>query len=466
MNELTRLTITEASQLIAERRLSPVELVKAHLGRMEALNPQINAYITITAEQALQQARQAEAEVMRGEHRGALHGIPIGLKDLFETAGVVTTAGTAFWRNNIPERDGFVVEKLKAAGAVILGKLNLHEIALGVLTDNPHYGFCHNPWDVARSPGGSSGGSGAALAAEMCMGAMGSDTRGSIRIPAAWCGVVGMKPTYGRISVRGVIPLSYTLDHAGPMARRVADVARLLEAIEGYDAADPFALPSQPAAFVQELTHGFQGMRIGIAQDSFFTDVDDETLAAFEQVGAVFTRLGAVVQPIDLGFMAETVQTSRVIVSVDAAAFHAERIASQPHDFGADVLGRLKLGLGISSADYSNARRSQVVLRHQFEQLFREVDVVITPTLRMPAVRFDDAAAVEQARASLSYTTAPFNMVGAPTISLPCGFTADGLPIGLQIAGRAWNELDVLRAAYAYEQATDWHLRRPPINAD
>lgn len=459
----TTWTLTETAAHLAGRSISPLELTRAYLTRIERLNPLLNAFITVTTDRALADARAASEEIARGAYRGPLHGIPIAVKDLYETEGIPTTAGSSFRRDFIPVQDSAPMSRLGAAGTVLLGKLNLHEWALGVINDNPYYGSCLNPWDTGRAPGGSSGGSAAALAADLCAGSLGSDTRGSIRIPAALCGIVGLKPTYGRVSLRGVVPLSWSLDHAGPMTKSVADSALLLQAIAGYDPADPGSADVPVEDYSAGLDAGVKRLRIGVAQDDFFRGVAPDILAAFEAATALFARLGAELRSVDLGFAQETVQTSRVMVSCDAAAFHQERLNEHPDAFGPDVRGRLEGGTRFTGVEYSLARRSQTELKHRLTAVFQEVDLLITPCTRMVAPRLDDPKAVEQARASLSYLTAPFNMAGLPCLSVPCGFTAEGLPIGLQIVGRPWQESLVLQAGHAYEQAAGWHLRKPDL---
>lgn len=461
---LTSLTIAEAAELIRTKQLSPVELTQAHLDRIEKVDPLLNSYITVTGEMALKQARKAEAEIMRGSYRGALHGIPIALKDLFETEGVRTTGGTKFLTNDVPNKDAAVVLKLKIAGSIILGKTNMHEWAFGVINDNPHYGTCHNPWDRNRSTGGSSGGSGAAVAAPLCMGALGSDTRGSIRIPAALCGIVGLKPTYGRVSLKGVIPLSWSLDHAGPMARTVKDVAILLRAIAGWDWNDPFSVDAPVGDYVDKIGLPLNGLRIGAIHGDLFNEAAPEIRQAVDKVEQVLLNLGAD-QRENLAYGGfDTRETSKVISAVEAAVFHEERLQMRPEDFGADVRVRLQGALQYRAAEYAAAKRAQVQLRHDTRELFRQVDILVIPTTPMAAPRLDNPAELDRARLSLSWFTAPFNMAGLPAISLPCGFTSDGLPIGVQLVARHWGELTLLRTAYAYEQATEWHKRKPPID--
>ena len=462
MMKLTELTITEAAKLIKAREVSPVELTEAHLVRIERVNPQLNCFITLTAYGALDEARRAEETIGEGDYLGPLHGIPLAVKDLYETAGVPTTAGSTFLADYVPEEDCVAVLKLKAAGAINLGKLNMHEIALGVTNNNPHYGACRNPWQLERTPGGSSGGSGAALAAGLCMGSLGTDTGGSIRIPASLSGVVGFKPTYGRVSTRGVIPLSWNLDHAGPMARGVRDVALLLQAIAGYDPEDPYSVDLSVGDYVGGLAEGVRGWRVALARDTFFTRAEEEVLEAVNEAAKVLAASGAQVREVEIPDGRAAALANGLMTTSDAAAFHQVRLETQPEGFGPDVLQRLQTGAGFSSTEYILARRSQTTLRHQFERFFRDYDVLLTPSTPIPAPLLDGPDAVEQAR-KLTRFTAPFNLTGLPALSLPCGFTREGLPVGLQIVGPSWAEARVLRAGYAYERATDWGLRSPVL---
>ncbi|GAB4553118.1 MAG: amidase [Anaerolineae bacterium] len=460
--QITDLTLSQAADQIAHGELSPVALTEAYLARIAALNPTLNAYLTVTAERALEIARRAEQDIKAGHYRGPLHGIPVGVKDLYETAGVLTTVGTVVYRAYIPNRSAHVVDKLEAAGAVLLGKLNMHEIALGVINDNPHYGRCCNPYNLECSPGGSSGGSGAALAARLCLGSLGSDTRGSIRIPAALCGVVGLKPTYGRLSLRGVMPLAWSLDHAGPMARTVEDCALIYMAIAGYDPNDPYCADMPVDNVLLKLDAGVKGVRIGVPRDAYFREVEPEVAQAFEASLIVFETLGARLHEVDLSKVAEESRLSRLITSAEAGAIYADQVREHPELFGADVLARLKNETGTAS-DYARARRAQVMVRHEMAWLFREYDLLMTPTTPFTDVPFEDADRVEQARARLSSLTAPFNMAGVPTISVPNGIGKRGIPTGLQIAAPMWTEGRVFRAAYAFEQATDWHKYAPKL---
>ncbi len=454
MVELTSLTIHDAAALLKKREISPVELTQSHLERIQQFDTSLNAFITITPEQALQQARQAETEISQGDYKGALHGIPLALKDLYETEGIRTTAGSTFFTDYIPEADAVAVQKLKAAGAVLLGKLNMHEIALGVTNENPHFGDCCTPWDLSRITGGSSGGNATALAAGLCMGALGSDTGGSIRIPAALCGVVGLKPTYGRVSLRGVIPLSWNLDHAGPMARCVQDVAILLQSIAGYDSQDAWSVNTPVDDYLSLPAAGVHGWKIAMATDDYFTDheiVSDDVHQAIVKAASIFEELGAIVEQVPFPNARDAAMANGLMAVADAAAFHHLRLADSPQGFGADVLKRLQTGAAYSSTEYSMARRMQTILRCQFNEFFKDYDLLLTPTTSVIAPVRGSADAVERARQYTRFT-APFNLAGLPALSVPCGWSTEKMPIGLQIIGKAWSESKVLMAGKLYER--------------
>ena len=464
--DLINLTIAQTASLLARREISPLELTRAHLERIQRVDGQLNCFITLTPELALQQARQAEAEIMAGDYKGALHGIPLALKDLFETVGVRTTAGSAFFAENISEVDAVAVQRRNAARAVLLGKLNMHEIALGVTNENPHFGDCCNPHDLRCIPGGSSGGSGAALAAGLCQGSLGTDTGGSIRIPASLCGVVGLKPTRGRVSLRGVVPLSWNLDHAGPMARCVRDVALLLQAIAGYDPEDPYSINALPDDYLAQLEGGVRGWRVALASDDFFADsqvVNAEVLAAVQQAGRVFESLGAQVEAVPFPNANEAAAANSLMTMADGAAFHSQRLAEAPQNFGDDVLRRLKKGAAYTVSEYSQARHTQATLRQQFTRFLegadtgRPYDLLLTPATPIPAPLRGSNNAAERA-SLLTRFTAPFNLTGLPALALPCGLTQAGLPLGLQIVGQPWAEARLLQAGYAYEQANGLRL--------
>jgi aspartyl-tRNA(Asn)/glutamyl-tRNA(Gln) amidotransferase subunit A len=455
--ELNSLGVAEAARRIRAGDVSPVALTAACLERIAALDAQVNAFITVTADEAVYEARRVELELERGDDPGPLAGVPIALKDLFDTAGVRTTAGSKFFAERTPERDAVVVERLRDAGAVILGKLNMHEWALGVRNDNPHYGACHNPSALDRITGGSSGGSAAALAAGMCCGSLGSDTGGSIRIPASLCGIVGLKPTYGRVSTRGVVPLSWSLDHVGPMGRTVTDVAQLLQIIAGRDAADPGSGNASTDDYLAELDDGITGWRIGVINDEWLGELEPEVRAAVRAVIDVLASAGAWIEELDAPDLPDAARLNGLMTTADAAAFHRDRVEQSPGDFGADVLARLRRGAAYGAADYADARRRQTVLRRTFESWFAEhggaFDVVVLPATPCTAPRIAGLDPVAMAPV-LTRLTAPFNFTGLPALSVPCGIASDGLPIGLQLVGAPWAERRVLRAGRAYERAS------------
>ena len=453
-----------AAQRVADGEVSPVELTSACLERIAGIDAQVNAFITVTADTAVGEARAAERERVRGEAAGPLAGVPIAVKDLFDTAGVRTTAGSSFFAERVPDRDAAVVQKLRAAGAVLLGKLNMHEWALGVTNDNPHYGACHNPWALDRITGGSSGGSAAALAAGMCFGSLGSDTGGSIRIPASLCGVVGLKPTYGRVSLRGVVPLSWSLDHAGPMARRVSDVALLLDVIAGPDRADPGSADVAADDYTTRLDDGISGWRIGVIADEWLGDIESNVHALVRTATRVLASAGAQIEELAAPELPDAARLNGLMTTADAATFHRERMESAPLHFGSDVLARLRRGAGYGATDYADARRQQTILRHTFSSWFVEhggmFDAVVLPTPPCTAPRIAGLDAVATAPV-LTRLTAPFNFTGLPALSVPCGLTPEGLPVGLQIVGAPWAERRVLRVGRAYELASDRDDIRP-----
>jgi aspartyl-tRNA(Asn)/glutamyl-tRNA(Gln) amidotransferase subunit A len=453
--DLNTIDLATATRLIASEEFSPVELTAAYLERIASTDAEVNAFITVTADEALSDARKIEREIARGEIRGPLAGAPIALKDLFDTAGIRTTAGSKFFADRVPERDALVVQRLREAGAIVLGKLNMHEWALGVTNDNPHYGACHNPAALDRITGGSSGGSAAALAAGLCVGALGSDTGGSIRIPASLCGIVGLKPTYGRVSTTGVVPLSWSLDHIGPMARRVTDVALMLGVIAGWDSADPGSANVPVDDYLSGIADGVAGWRIGVVADESLGEVEPDVRSAFRSAVGHLVGSGAIVEEFAVPDLPDAARLNGLMTPADAATFHRERIERSPEHFGQDVLTRLRRGAAYGATDYADARRRQTVLRHQFSGWFREhggpYDVVVLPSTPCVAPRIAGLDAVVMAPI-LTRLTAPFNFTGLPALSVPCGADRDGLPIGLQIVGAAWAERRVLRAGRAFER--------------
>jgi aspartyl-tRNA(Asn)/glutamyl-tRNA(Gln) amidotransferase subunit A len=454
-------SIVETGERLRKREVSPVELTKDCLSRIEKLNPTLNAFITVTGESALTQARTAEAEILRGHWRGPLHGIPLALKDLIDTAGIRTTAASALFKDRIPEEDAEVVRRLKDAGAVLLGKQNLHEFAYGGSSMISHYGEVHNPWDPARIAGGSSGGSAASTAAGLCYGAIGTDTAGSIREPAALCGVVGLKPTYGRVSGRGVIPLSRSLDHIGPIARTVADVAVMLQAIAGYDAKDANSV-EMPVGDLAAIQDGSTRVKIGVPRKFFYADLDAEVASAVEDALGVLRSLGNDLLEIEI-----YVPTDRILQAAESYAYHREFISRSPELYQPETLRRIRTGEDISAAQVEQAERELKQTRSEIGKVFERVDFLVTPTAPIPAPAISDLKsdpnALRPCELVLLRNTRPANVWGLPAISIPCGFTKAGLPIGLQIIGPHWREDRVLQLAYAYEQATDWHKRSPRL---
>ncbi len=452
-------TISELSQRLRRRKVSPVEVTQDCLGRIERLNPALNAFITFMGESALAEARRAESEILRGEWRGPLHGVPVALKDLIDTAGVRTTAASALYKDRVPDRDAEVVRRLRQAGAVVVGKNNLHEFAYGGSSLVSHFAEVHNPWDLGRIAGGSSGGSAAAVVAGLAYAAIGTDTAGSIREPAALCGCVGLKPTYGRVSSRGVIPLSPSLDHVGPLAATVSDAALVLQAIAGYDAADITTADVPVADYVSALREGAKSLRVGVPRAYFFDDLDSEVASAMEHALRGIATLVAEIKDVQLD-----VPTDRTLQAAESYAYHAENVAKTPELYQPETVRRIRSGEKISAAEYIQRRRELDEARRSIGQVFTDVDVLVTPTMPIPAPAIaelkSDPDALRPAELKLLRNTRPFNVWGLPAISVPCGFTQSGLPIGLQIAGPHWREDLVLQLAHAYEQATAWHKRR------
>ncbi len=452
-------TITDLSSRFRRKEISPVEVTRECLGRIEKLNPSLNAFITVLADSATQGAKAAEAEILNGQWRGPLHGIPIALKDLIDTAGTRTTAASALYEQRVPTVDADVVRRLRQAGAVIIGKNNLHEFAYGGSSLISHFGDMHNPWEVGRITGGSSGGSAAAVVTGMACAAIGTDTAGSVREPAALCGCVGLKPTYGRISSRGIIPLSASLDHVGPLAASVADAAIVLQAIAGYDPADITTADIPVADYVSVLQAGAQSLRVGVPRAFFFDELDPEVASAMEHALRGIETMVAQVKEVQID-----VPTDRTLQMAESYAHHAKNLEKHAELYQAETVRRLRTGEKISAAEYIRKRRELEQSRRDIGKIFADIDVLVTPTTPIPAPAIADLRAnpdaLRPAELKLLRNTRPFNVWGLPAISLPCGFTQSGMPIGLQIAGPPWREDLVLRLAHAYEQATAWHKRR------
>lgn len=460
--DLAALTLRQASDLVRRGDVSPVDLTEACLARIDRHNPAINAFITVTRDRALAVARDLTQELRRGRRRGPLHGIPIALKDNIDTAGVRTTAASGVLRDRVPAEDAEVVVRLEKAGAVLLGKLNLHEFALGGTSAVTYFGPVRNPWNLDRIAGGSSGGSAAAVAAGLCFGTLGTDTGGSIRIPASLCGIVGFKPTYGRVSNRGVIPMAWTLDHVGPMCKTVEDAGLMLAAIAGYDGLDPTSVDAPVADYARAVRMETTRLRVGVVRAPFFENLDPEVANAVEAAIDVVRRLTAGVREVELpppGNIAD-------VWNPEIYAYHEEWITKTPELYQAATRNLIQAAGKTNAATYAQARRRVDILRRDIRTTFGTVDVLLTPTQR--GVAQPIAPPPPTGRGGTPppggggiVNTAAFDIYGLPTISVPCGFSASGLPIGLQMSGAPFGESTVLALAHAYEQATDWHMRRP-----
>lgn len=453
-------SIRQVSELLRAGSVSPVELTDDCLGRIKKLNPRLNAFVTVTGELARAQARQAEAEIRRGDWRGPLHGVPLALKDLIDTDGVRTTAASSLFKDRVPAEDAEVVRRLKAAGAVLLGKQNLHEFAYGASSMVSYFGEVRNAWNPEYIVGGSSGGSATAVAAGLGYGAIGTDTAGSIREPAALCGVVGLKPTYGRVSARGVIPLSVSLDHVGPIARTVEDAAIILQAIAGFDAGDKASVDIPIEDYVALLGKNLKPLRIGVPRKFFFEDLDPDVASATNHALSGLATIGAELSDIEL-----PVPTDRTLQIAEAFVFHAESVASSPELYQPETLRRIRTGANVSPEALLACRHELERVRRDIAATFADVDLLVTPTTPVPAPLIAELKQnpdlLRPRELLLLRNTRPINVWGLPAISIPCGFTSTGLPIGLQIVGPHWGEAKVLQLAHTYEQATAWHKREP-----
>lgn len=456
MTDLAKKTIGEASILLRERKISPVELVEAVIAQTDAVDGKINAYISRRDDAARAEARKAEQEIMAGLYRGPLHGIPLALKDNICIRGEVTTMGAKIHKDFVPERSATVVDKLTHAGAVVTGKLNLHEYAWGATTTNPHFGACHNPWDLERIPGGSSGGSGAAVATDMTLGSLGTDTGGSIRIPSTMCGVVGLKPTHGLVSKAGVFPLGWSLDHVGPIVKTVHDAAIMMNCIAGFDPTDPTSMRTDPTDYVGGLSAQMHGVRVGINERYFLKNVDSGVEQSVRAAIQKLEDLGATVENIEIPALAWSEFAELITIVAEANAIHHDNLVKRSQDFGDDVRFLVELGELLSSADYLRAQQIRRQLDLDFAAAFRKVDVLVTPTIPFLAPPIGAATVSINGKEEpfLDHVirfTGPGNLTGLPALSLPCG-VASGLPVGLQIMGPVLGEQQVLNVGYALEQ--------------
>ena len=466
--EICYMSAGELGPLIKRGELSPVEVIEAHLSRIRATEPVLNSFITLLPEEAMASARQAERDIRAGRYRGPLHGIPVGLKDLFETGGVRTTSGSRIYDNYVPAEDCTVAARFREAGAILLGKLNMHQFAYGPTGENPDYGHMHNPWNPEMVSGGSSGGSGSATAAGQCTITTGSDTGGSIRIPAALCGIVGLKPTYGRVSRHGLTPLAWSMDHPGPMVRTVEDAALTMNIIAGYDPRDVASANLPVPDFTASLNGDIKGLRIGIPKQYFEAPLDPEVRQSVNDALGHLESLGAEVREVDFPEFNDAASISTTMLMAEASACFRDLLATDGSRLYEPVRLRLEAGLFISAADYLRAQQGRAVFDQAARSLLEDVDLLAGPTepVTAPPLLQQQVQAGEQeigTVAALTQYTRPYNVTGFPAISVPCGFSSHGMPIGLQLAGRPFDEETVLRAAHAYEQSTEWHGMRPQI---
>ena len=457
--ELTYLPISRLSRLIASGNVSPVEVTRAALDRIDALRGFDNTFTEVFEESAFEEARAVESEIAGGIYRGALHGIPVALKDLCDVEGTVTTAGSKVLGDRPADSDCELARRFRAAGAVIIGKTNLHEFAYGGTGVNPHLGTPPNPWGMDRIPGGSSSGSAVCVATGMAPAAIGSDTGGSIRLPAAHCGITGLKPTFGRVSRRGVFPLSMTLDHVGPMTRSALDCALVLEAIAGYDPADPYSVNRKAERFSAGIDIGISGRRIGVPSSYFFEGLEAETHESVTRALGVLSDLGAVLVDIEIPWAEEVFELN--IAGVEAAWVHRHRLADPDirAGIGEDTVSRLELGNQYSAGEFHGFLNRRHEIAALAASLMEEVDLIATPSAPGVAGRIEGVQTLAY-RPNLKFTGV-FNQTWQPSLSIPCGFGAEGLPLGMMLTGAQWNERLVLRAGHAFQQATDWHTARP-----
>ena len=463
MADLAWLTVAEAADLLRAKKLSPVEYTKALIDRIERYDGRINAFLRFAPELALQDAQRAEAEIMRGDWRGPFHGVPYGLKDIVDYAGLPTTAHSKILMDNVASADAAVAQKLRAAGGVFMGKMSTHEFAIGGPSFDLPWPPARNPWHRDHFCGGSSSGSGAATAAGFLPAAIGTDTGGSVRNPASMCGVVGMKPTYGLVSRRGVLPLAFSLDHVGPLTRTVLDNALMLDVIAGYDPLDPGSANCRAGGYAAEIANGVQGIRIGVIRHFYTSDMkaDAEMAAAIEAAVDQLALLGAEVREITTAPLGEYAACNRTILTSEAFAIHENWMRDRPQDYGALARERLMAGAFVRAADYVNATRLRRKMADAFHALFHDIDIVVTASSLDPACRIDDPQAVDYTYKRQART--PFNVTGSPALAIPIGFSKTSLPLSMQIVGKPWSEALVYRVAHAYEQATQWGATHPVL---
>ncbi|WP_245590455.1 amidase [Aneurinibacillus terranovensis] len=465
--EVINWDLATLSDAIMDKVISPVEVTRQLLERIELVDKKLNSYITLLHDEALEAARQAEKEIIKGNIRGPLHGIPIGLKDLIYTKGVRTTMGSEIFQNYIPDYDAAVVEKLIEAGAVIVGKLNTHQFAYGPTGDRSFFGPVRNPHDPTRITGGSSSGSGAAVAASLCYAALGTDTGGSIRIPSSCCGIVGMKPTFGRVSKYGVFPLGWTLDHVGPMTRTIRDNAIMLSVLSGHDERDPYSSSKDSEDFSRYLQHGIKGSIIGIPKSFYFDNLDEEVNTKVRQALETFRRLGARIRIVDIPNIEQVSWAHQITMKSEAYSIHEERLHTFPDQWDEEVKERLLSGKAIKASEYVNAQQIRYSSIQEFNKIFKEVEVIITPTIPILPTRISQREVningdLEPVRSTINRLTGPTNLIGIPSLSVPCGFSDSGLPIGLQLFGKPYDEANLYRFGYAFER----EVQLTPVQPD
>jgi aspartyl-tRNA(Asn)/glutamyl-tRNA(Gln) amidotransferase subunit A len=467
-NELCFLSITQLAEQIRKRTVSPVEVTRAYLGRIQTLDSKLNSYITVTAEHALQEAKAAEVQIRAGTYLGPLHGIPLAHKDIIATKSIKTTCASKVLKDQVPDYDATVIERFHAAGSVLLGKLNMNEFA--TITPSPYFGRVNNPWNVERTPGGSSSGSGVAVATGLCAGSLGTDTGGSIRIPAAFCGIVGLKATHGRISLFGVTPLSWSLDHVGPMTRTVQDTALMLQALAGYDARDLGSSDAPVSDYTAKLTGEIKGLRLGVPSRFFPEYTDPEVKKAFDASVKVLAGLGAQVEEVTLPALDDVWPIAQVIMNGEANVWHEPYLQTQAEDYAPQVRKFLERGKPTLATDYVKAQRARAQFRQEMLAACANIDALLTPGELIPPPSHEARSVTINGRevslmAALISATCLFNVTGQPALTVPCGFTTAGLPIALQIVGKPFDEATVLQVGHAYEAHTSWHERRPPVDA-
>lgn len=466
--EICFLSARQLAKLIQNRDISPVEVVEAHLARIDSLEPTLNSFITLLPERALAAAREAEEEIQVGRYRGPLHGIPVALKDLYYVKGVRNTSGSKMFDDFVPDYDCTLAARLMEAGTILLGKTNTHQFAYGITGENPDYGDMHNPWDPQLIPGGSSGGSASAVASGQCTLTMASDTGGSIRVPGALCGLVGLKPTYGRLSRYGLTPLSWSQDHPGPLARTVEDCALLMNAVAGHDPQDPVTSHLPVPDYAGALAGGIKGLRVGVPNEFFQVPLDPEVERAVRSAIDLLGELGAVVKDVSWPIYPYATPIATTIQLCEATSYHADLVRNRGWEYAPPVRLLLEAGFFISAHDLNQAQRARNLFVRQSMDLFEEVDVLAGPMTPITACKIG-ASQVEVGgtlmtpRAALTQYTRPYNLNGFPALTMPCGFSRDGLPIGLQLAGRPFAEATVLKMGHTYQQATEWNLQRPRL---